>query len=172
MIGLDTASISEFAIVVAGFAGLIVAVAQRGGRVHPLDKYRMVTMLLYAFTAAFGALLPPIMRSFGIEGDEVWRQSGLCLALLITANLLGTQLYHPVCTTHRGRTNRRRVKPQPVPHGSNGLPLIAVGAITREWYRISEDPPQSFPSWDWIWSTGARKGPLLHPRRSLLTLSL
>ena len=104
MIGLDTASISEFAIVVAGFAGLIVAVAQRGGRVHPLDKYRMVTMLLYAFTAAFGALLPTIMRSFGIEGDEVWRQSGLYLALLITANLLGTQLYQRILTDdQRGR---------------------------------------------------------------------
>jgi len=98
MNGMDTGAITEFAIVVAGFAGLVVAIAQRGGRVHPLDRYRMVTMLLYSFTAAFGALLPTIMHSFEIEGAKVWRLSGLCLALLVAANLIATQRYQRILT--------------------------------------------------------------------------
>jgi len=38
----DTNAITEFAIVVAGFSGLILAVVQRDGEMRALDKYRTV----------------------------------------------------------------------------------------------------------------------------------
>ncbi len=62
----STASITEFAIVVAGFTGLVLAIGSKDGTANPLVKYRTITMLFYTFTAAFGSLLPTLAQSVGI----------------------------------------------------------------------------------------------------------
>ena len=80
--------ITEFAIVVAGFTGLVLALGSRNGATNQLVKFRTVTMLFYAFTAAFGSLLPLLWQSFG--ADAIWRYSGLVLVVLLGANMLAT----------------------------------------------------------------------------------
>lgn len=40
-----TASITEFAIVVAGFTGLVLAIGTRDGVTNPVVKLRSITML-------------------------------------------------------------------------------------------------------------------------------
>ena len=84
----STASITEFAIVVAGFTGLVLAVGSRDGKANPLVKFRTITMLFYAFTAAFGSLLPTLWQSMGVE--MVWRFSSYVLVVLLLANMAAT----------------------------------------------------------------------------------
>ena len=88
----DTNAITEFAIVVAGFSGLILAVVQRDGEMRALDKYRTVTMLMYAFSAAFASLFPTLVQSLGISGPQLWWYSGLGLLLLLITSTLATGL--------------------------------------------------------------------------------
>jgi hypothetical protein len=83
-----TSSVTEFAIVVAGFTGLVLAIGARDGATNPLVKLRTITMLFYAFTAAFGSLLPTLFTS--LEVQNVWELSALSLAILLVANMAAT----------------------------------------------------------------------------------
>jgi hypothetical protein len=84
-----TNSITEFAIVVAGFTGLVFALERTDGPINPLVKFRTVTMLFYSFSAAFGSVLPILVDSFGVAGD-IWRVSSIFLVLVLLANMLAT----------------------------------------------------------------------------------
>jgi hypothetical protein len=84
-----TNSITEFAIVVAGFTGLVFALERTDGPINPLVKFRTVTMLFYSFSAAFGSVLPILEDSFGVAGD-IWRVSSIFLVLVLLANMLAT----------------------------------------------------------------------------------
>jgi hypothetical protein len=83
-----TGDISEFAIVVAGFTGLVLAIGSREGDTNSIVKLRAVTMLFYAFTAAFGSLLPITVQSFG--ASNVWEVSSYILVFLLLANIAAT----------------------------------------------------------------------------------
>jgi hypothetical protein len=95
----DTNAITEFAIVVAGFSGLVVAVVQRDGQVRALDKYRTVTMLTYAFSAAFGSLLPILAAGFAVSEAQIWWYSGLGLLLLLVGNVAATAIFTLMLST-------------------------------------------------------------------------
>ena len=84
----SVSGITEFAIVVAGFTGLVLALGSRDKATSQLVKFRTVTMLFYAFTAAFGSLLPLLWQSFAV--DAIWRYSGLVLVVLLGANMVAT----------------------------------------------------------------------------------
>ena len=84
----STASITEFAIVVAGFTGLILALAPKEGKINPVVKFRTITMLLYAFSAAFGSLLPTIMQAYEI--NDIWRVSSQILIVVLAGNMATT----------------------------------------------------------------------------------
>ena len=84
----STTSITEFAIVIAGFTGLVLAIGSKDGTANPLVKFRTITMLFYTFTAAFGSLLPTLAQSVGIV--EIWRYSGYVLVVLLVANMVAT----------------------------------------------------------------------------------
>ena len=84
----DTATITEFAIVVAGFTGLVIAIGSRDGTADPLVKFRAVTMMFYAFTAAFGSLLPIFGEALGVA--NAWLFSAACLSALLISNIVAT----------------------------------------------------------------------------------
>ena len=86
----STASITEFAIVVAGFTGLIFALAPKEGSVSPVVKLRAITMLFYSFSAAFGSLLPTIMNAYGV--NDIWRSSSYFLVVILIGNMAATFL--------------------------------------------------------------------------------
>ena len=86
----SVSGITEFAIVVAGFTGLVLALGSRDSAPSQLVKFRTVTMLFYAFTAAFGSLLPLLWQSLGV--DAIWRFSGLVLVALLGANMVATSV--------------------------------------------------------------------------------
>jgi hypothetical protein len=83
-------TITEFAVALAGFSGIVVAIAHRGDTFAPVDRYRTLTLLVYSLGAAFGSLLPLVVESFGISGDDVWRISGILLAVILAAAVVGS----------------------------------------------------------------------------------
>ncbi len=84
----STAAITEFAIVVAGFTGLVIAIGASDGVPNPLVKFRTLTMLFYAFTAAFGSVLPTIGQASGAE--DPWRFAAFALIGLLVGNVIAT----------------------------------------------------------------------------------
>ena len=93
--------ITEFAIVVAGFTGLVLALSSRDSSTSQLVKFRTVTMLFYAFTAAFGSLLPLLWQSLGAAA--IWRLSGFVLVVLLGANMAATSVSSRLLLTSEER---------------------------------------------------------------------
>ena len=77
-------NITEFAIVLAGFSGLVIAIGSQDGKSTPLTKHRTFCMLGLSFAAAFGSLLPTLALSFGISNIWIFSSYGFSLILLAT----------------------------------------------------------------------------------------
>jgi hypothetical protein len=102
----STSSITEFAIVVAGFTGLVFAIGSKGGTANSVVKFRILTMLFYAFTAAFGSLAPTIAESF--EVAAIWEFSAKMLIILLVANMIATSVSQRVLLTSSERTQLKQ----------------------------------------------------------------
>jgi len=101
-----TATITEFAIVIAGFSGLVLALGQGGGQSDAVAEFRIITMLLYAFSAAFGSMIPTIVQSFTLD-IEVWEISCFWLAMILATNVATTILLIRRLT-HQERSELKR----------------------------------------------------------------
>ena len=77
-----TSNITEFAIVLAGFSGLVIAIGSKEGKNSPLTKHRTLCMLSFSFAAAFGSLLPTLALSFEIPNIWAFSSYGLIFILL------------------------------------------------------------------------------------------
>lgn len=86
----DVSNITEFAIVLAGFSGLVIAIDSKDGRSNPLTKQRTIVMLLLSFSAGFGSLLPTLALS--LELDDVWSFSSYALFCLLLGTTIGVYL--------------------------------------------------------------------------------
>ncbi len=125
----STNAITEFAIVVAGFTGLVFALTQSDGPIDPVIRFRTVTMLFYAFTAAFGSLLPTLIQSFGTAGD-VWLVSSLCLVPILIANMAATLIASRVILTPDQRQQLKGWMWSLVMVGNSIFAIWLVGAVT------------------------------------------
>ena len=96
----STGTITEFAIVVAGFTGLVLAIGARDGSPNPLVKFRTVTMMFYAFTAAFGSLLPTLGQSLDLQP---WSFAAYWLVLLLFSNMAATVIASRILLTTEER---------------------------------------------------------------------
>ncbi len=101
-----TTSITESAIVIAGFSGLVLVLGQGGGQSETVAEFRIITMLLFAFSAAFGSLIPTIVQSFTLD-IEVWEISCFWLAMILAANVAATFLLMRRLT-HKERSELKR----------------------------------------------------------------
>ncbi len=81
----DITVLTDFAVALIGFSGIVIAIiiAVNGKKFAPLDHFRTQSMLLGAFGAAFGSLIPLILAAFGFSGDDLWRLSSILLAVII-----------------------------------------------------------------------------------------
>ncbi len=68
-------SAAEFAIALAGFSGIVVALGKQPGRWAPADRYRLLNVLTFAFGAGFMAYLPMGLAHAGLGGSPLWRAS-------------------------------------------------------------------------------------------------
>ena len=101
-----TTSITEFAIVIAGFSGLVLALGQGSGQSDTVAKFRIVTMLMFAFSAAFGSMIPTIVQGFTLD-IEVWEISCFWLAMILATNVAATFLLMRRLT-HKERSELKR----------------------------------------------------------------
>lgn len=81
-------TITEFAVALAGFSGIVVAIAHTGDTFPSVDRYRTLTLLTYSLSAAFGSLLPMAVESLGFNDDEVWRIAGAVLAVILAVSVV------------------------------------------------------------------------------------
>ena len=68
-------SVAEFAIALAGFSGVVVALGKQPGRWAPADRYRLLNVLTFAFSSGFMAYLPMGLAHAGLSGSPLWRAS-------------------------------------------------------------------------------------------------
>ena len=85
-----TSNITEFAIVLAGFSGLVITIGSKDGSSSPLTKHRTFCLLSLSFAAAFGSLLPTLALSFGIS--KIWTFSSYALSCILLATVIGAYL--------------------------------------------------------------------------------
>ena len=83
-----TSNITEFAIVLAGFSGLVIAIGSKEGKNSPLTKHRTLCMLSFSFAAAFGSLLPGLALSFEIPNTWAFSSYGLICILLVAVMIV------------------------------------------------------------------------------------
>ncbi len=98
----------EFAIALAGFSGIVVALGKQPGRLAPADRFRLLNVLVLAFGAGFMAYLPMGLGHAGLGGSLLWRVcSGALLCFLVLTSVFTTVrirrlpddvriLFHPV----------------------------------------------------------------------------
>jgi hypothetical protein len=80
--------ISEFAVGVAGFSAIVIAIGHRADEMDALARFRVLTLLSNALTAAFGGLVPQLFASFGLAGSSLWFWSSIVLGSSLVALLV------------------------------------------------------------------------------------
>jgi hypothetical protein len=78
------ATLTEFAVAIAGFSGIAIAIGARNGVVSSLTQFRNRNLLNFSIGAAFGSVLPPLMSHLGASGVSIWTySSGLFSAISV-----------------------------------------------------------------------------------------
>ena len=125
----STSTITEFAIAVAGFTGVVFALDRSDGPTDPLIRLRTITMLFYAFSAAFGSLIPTLLQSYGSQVD-IWVQSNVALALILVANMVATVISSRVLLEPEQRQQLRGWMWLLVMGGNSLFTVCLVGSLT------------------------------------------
>ena len=73
------ATLTEFAVAIAGFSGIAIAIQNRGTSFDGLVAFRNQNLLLHALGAAFGSICPHAVTHLGVTGHSVWFWSSLLL---------------------------------------------------------------------------------------------
>ena len=94
-------TLTEFSIALAGFSGIVIAIAASDGPVAPLTWFRNLCALAWALAVAFCSVFPELFAVSGIETASVWvRSSGvvgaaslglMAFALLAARRLTGEE---------------------------------------------------------------------------------
>jgi hypothetical protein len=74
-------TIAELGIGLAGFSSIVVALGYRSRRLRPLDRMRVIGLLLGSLGAALLAVLPLILADSGNTPVVVWRASSAVFAV-------------------------------------------------------------------------------------------
>ena len=98
-------NITEFAIVLAGFSGLVIAIGSKDGKSTPLTKHRTFCMLTLSFAAAFGSLVPTLALSFGIS--SIWFFSSYVLSFILLVTIVALYLSTRLLLNHEERKQLR-----------------------------------------------------------------
>ena len=78
-------TITEFAVALAGFSAVAIALSHEPGALAPLDRFRALSLLSCALGAAFGASFVLIGGAFGASGPALWRGTSFGVLLIVIA---------------------------------------------------------------------------------------
>lgn len=88
-------SISEFAIGLAGFTGVLFVLSQPSGQDSSVAVLRFANLVVSSFAAGFFALLPMILASFAMPTADAINVAMGCLAMFMTIWLLAAAILMP-----------------------------------------------------------------------------
>jgi len=77
-------TITEFAAALAGFSGIVVALGDRPGMLHPIDRFRVMALLASSLGAALLSLVPVALVDVGLSVSLSWRSASGVFAAYAT----------------------------------------------------------------------------------------
>ena len=99
--------ITEFAVALAGFSGIAIALSHDRGALAPIDHFRTLNLLMWALGAAFVSTFPLIAHSFGLQGPSIWRASSAgFLAVLVVCTAVPVNLRRSLAAHDRALLSR------------------------------------------------------------------
>jgi len=78
-------SLMEFAVAIAGFSGITMAVQARNAVVHEVQSFRNTMLIAFALSAAFSSAIPTACAHLGATGSQIWFWSSVSFALVCGA---------------------------------------------------------------------------------------
>ena len=85
--------VTEFAVALAGFSGIAIALSHDRGALAAIDRFRTLSLLMWALGAAFVSTFPLIAQSFGVQGPSIWRAASAgFLAVLVVCTAVPFKL--------------------------------------------------------------------------------
>ncbi|MDH4126153.1 MAG: hypothetical protein OEW64_13415 [Gammaproteobacteria bacterium] len=78
-------ALAEFAVGLAGFSAVAVALACRAGQWEAASAYRRESLLVRSLSVGMFAFAPVTILFLGIEGPALWQYSSVLLALWYTS---------------------------------------------------------------------------------------
>ena len=121
------AVMTEFAVELAGFSGVSIAIANRDGQTEELTRFRNRNLLISSFGAAFGSASVPLADSFGLAGTDLWRVVSVAVLVACVTTLLS-----PILGARRlASGDRRQLSPVVWYLSAVGSPTAAVAQIVN-----------------------------------------
>ena len=111
----DFTILTEFAVALAGFSGVALAITHPGGPLTGLQRFRTVCLLAWSLAPAFGGTLPLLAEAWGAEGPQVWQWSSAGFAV-VALGLIGVPIYV-----------REGVAPKDRPQLARALWVLSIG---------------------------------------------
>lgn len=112
-------TISEIAIAIAGFSGVVAAFLQSDG-LHELDRTRFINLFVVSFSAVGLAFAPIALYHAGLHGAVLWRCSSAIMLIAWVANsAMARHLVQPAIREHVPAEQRR------APRAIVGIPALA-----------------------------------------------
>ena len=65
-------SLMEFAVALAGFSGITMALQTRNAVVHEAQTFRNTMLIAFALSAAFSSAIPWACAHLGATGSQIW----------------------------------------------------------------------------------------------------
>lgn len=75
-------SLMEFAVAIAGFSGITMAVQARNAVVGELQSFRNTNLIAFSLCAAFGSAIPQAFAHLGATGSQLWSWSSVSFSFL------------------------------------------------------------------------------------------
>lgn len=137
---LDSFSpLMEFAVAIAGFSGITIAIQARDKEPDAIKEFRNRNLISWSLCAAFGSTLPQGAVHLGAHGTQIWTWSSSVYALFLVLVLF---------VPYQGRARltpaeRDRLSPAIWVTGIGGTALVAVAQVVNAggWFREPNAAP-------------------------------
>ena len=81
-------SLMEFAVAIAGFSGITMAVQARNAVVNELQSFRNTMLIAFSLSAAFASAIPQACAHLGATGSQIWFWSSASFSLVCVAMII------------------------------------------------------------------------------------
>lgn len=129
--------LTEFAVALAGFAGVAAALSNRGDTIDPVAWIRTLALLSWAMGAAFASVLPLLGASYSVAGSQLW---ALC-SLAFVPILLGQVAVLVVAAQRISQSERALLSTYMWALAIGGNLLVAVWQVSNAFGTGSEASP-------------------------------